>query len=51
LSRKAVHNWAGKRAKDFADDGDVEMEVRGVAEIRAKRLPFYWFRLSDKSVG
>jgi hypothetical protein len=28
LSRKAVHNWAQKRGKVFADDEEVETEVR-----------------------
>jgi hypothetical protein len=28
LSRKAVHNWVEKRAKFFADDEEVDMEMR-----------------------
>jgi hypothetical protein len=28
LPRKAVHNWVAKRGKYFADDEEVEMEVR-----------------------
>jgi hypothetical protein len=28
LSRKAVHNWTEKRGKRFADDEEVETEVR-----------------------
>jgi major membrane immunogen (membrane-anchored lipoprotein) len=28
LSRKAVHNWVEKRGKLFADDEEVEKEVR-----------------------
>jgi hypothetical protein len=28
LSRKAVHNWVEKHGKIFADDEEVEMEVR-----------------------
>jgi hypothetical protein len=28
LSYKAVHNWAEKRGKDFADEEEVETEVR-----------------------
>jgi hypothetical protein len=28
LSRKAVHNWVEKRGKIFADDEEVETEVR-----------------------
>jgi hypothetical protein len=28
LSRKAVHNWVEKRCKRFADDEEVETEVR-----------------------
>jgi hypothetical protein len=28
LSRKAVHSWVKKRGKRFADDEEVETEVR-----------------------
>jgi hypothetical protein len=28
LSRKAVHSWVEKRGKGFADDEEVETEVR-----------------------
>jgi hypothetical protein len=28
LSRKAVHNWVDKSGKRFADDEEVETEVR-----------------------
>jgi hypothetical protein len=28
LSRKAFHNWAEKRGKRFADDEEIETEVR-----------------------
>jgi hypothetical protein len=28
LSRKALHNWVEKRGKRFADDEEVETEVR-----------------------
>jgi hypothetical protein len=28
LSRKTVHNWVEKRGKCFADDEEIEMEVR-----------------------
>jgi hypothetical protein len=39
LSRKAVHNWCEKRGKRFADDEEVEMEVR--KWLRQQSSDFY----------
>jgi hypothetical protein len=39
LSRKAVHNWVQKRGKRFADDEEVETEVR--KWLRRQSKDFY----------
>jgi hypothetical protein len=39
LSCKAVHNWVQKRGKYFADDGEVETEVR--KWLRQQSKDFY----------
>jgi hypothetical protein len=38
LSRKAVYNWLEKRGRRFADDEEVEMEVRKWLRQQSKRL-------------
>jgi hypothetical protein len=38
LSRKAVHKWVKKRGKDFANDEDVETEVRKWLRQESKDL-------------
>jgi hypothetical protein len=38
LSRKAVHNWVEKRGKCFADDEEVETEVRKWLRQQSKEL-------------
>jgi hypothetical protein len=39
LPRKAVHNWVEKRARRFADDEEVETEVR--KWLREQSKDFY----------
>jgi hypothetical protein len=39
LSHKAVHNWIKKRAKGFADDEEVETDVR--KWLRQQSKDFY----------
>jgi hypothetical protein len=39
LSRKEVHNWVQKRGKRFADDEEVETEVR--EWLRQQSKDFY----------
>jgi hypothetical protein len=52
LLRKAVHNWDEKPGKYFADDEEVEMEVRKwltkVAETTVKRILCCGFRRTGK---
>jgi hypothetical protein len=38
LSRKAVHNWVERRGKPFADDEEVETEVRKWLRQLSKEL-------------
>jgi hypothetical protein len=39
MSRKAVHNWVGNRGRRFADDEEVETEVR--KWLRQQSKDFY----------
>jgi hypothetical protein len=50
LSRKAFHNWVEKRGKRFADDEEVETEVRKWLRT-VKKLLCCTFRCTGKAVG
>jgi hypothetical protein len=50
LSRKALHNWVEKRGKRFADDEEVETEVRKWQRTAKRRL-CCGFRRTDKAMG
>jgi hypothetical protein len=51
LSRKAVHNWVEKRDKRFADDEEVETEVRNWLRQQSKKLLCCGFRSCGKAMG
>jgi hypothetical protein len=46
-----VHNWVEKRGKCFADDEEVETDLRKWLRQQSKRLLCCGFRRTGKSIG
>jgi hypothetical protein len=51
LSRKAFHSWVKQRDERFADDEEVETEVRKWLRQQSKRLLCCRFRRTGKAMG
>jgi hypothetical protein len=50
LMRKTVHNWVEKRSKRFAEEEEVETEVRKWLREQSKRLVCCGFRRTGKAM-